>query len=139
MISTAAKLKERVKELTCLYEVTSILVNSDYNHIEHSLEAIARCLKRAWQFAADTEVQIAVANYHIQTENYKGDAVSLNAAVKVFNKTEGKIIVSYPADRYAKTDFLDEEQVLLNNVSLSIGASWSANVLKRAKRPRGDK
>ena len=44
MTSAEAKLKERVKELTCLYEVTSIIVNADYDQIDASLEAIVYCL-----------------------------------------------------------------------------------------------
>ncbi|HDZ13498.1 MAG TPA: sensor histidine kinase, partial [Pricia sp.] len=38
MTTAEAKLKERVKELTCLYEVTSIIVNSDYDRLEASLQ-----------------------------------------------------------------------------------------------------
>ena len=40
MTSAEAKLKERVKELTCLYEVTSIIVNADYDQIDAAPEAI---------------------------------------------------------------------------------------------------
>jgi signal transduction histidine kinase len=126
MTTVKAKLKERVKELTCLYEVTSIIVNSDYDQLESSLEAIAYCLKRGWQFIDDTEAYIAVGDYEVQTEDFKEDSVTLRSEVKVFNKIEGYIEVAYPSNKYTLKDFLEEEQTLLNNVSLAVG-----NLLER--------
>lgn len=115
------KLKERVKELTCLYEVTSIIVNSDYDQLEASLEAIAYCLKRAWQFENVTEVFLKTGEYQVQTEDYKEDMVTLVSKIKVFNKIEGEVFVGYPSNKYTLDDFLIEEQALLNNVALAIG------------------
>ena len=126
MNSVEAKLKERVKELTCLYEVTSIIVNSDYDQLESSLEAIVYCLKRGWQFVVDTEAKLSVCGYEVQTEGYKTDSVSLTSNIKVFNKIEGRITVGYPVSKYTIDDFLEEEQTLLDNVSLAVG-----NLLER--------
>ena len=126
MNSVEAKLKERVKELTCLYEVTSIIVNSDYDQLESSLEAIVYCLKRGWQFVVDTEAHLSVCGYEVQTEDYHTDSVCLTSNIKVFNKIEGRIIVGYPVSKYTIEDFLEEEQTLLDNVSLAVG-----NLLER--------
>lgn len=121
MTSTEAKLKERVKELTCLYEVTSIIVNSDYDHIESSLQSIAYCLKRGWQFEDDTEVLISVCDYNIQTKDFDPKMIKLVSEVMIFNEVEGKIEVGYPSDKYHISDFLEEEQALLDNISLAVG------------------
>lgn len=122
MTTTEAKLQERVKELTCLYEVTSIIVNSDYDQLETSLEAIVHCLQRAWQFEKAAEALVAVGNYQLHTTDYKPEKVSLVSDIKVFNKVEGKVIVSYPSEKYTLSDFLKEEKTLLDNVSLAIGS-----------------
>lgn len=121
MDSVEARLKERVKELTCLYEVTSIIVNSDYDRLEASLEAIAYCLKRGWQFVEDTEAHVQVSDYEVQTEGYDGERVAITSDIKVFNKIEGRITVGYPSNKYGLDDFLEEEQTLLDNVSLAVG------------------
>tara|TARA_R110002051_G_scaffold34256_3_gene76301 strand:+ start:20405 stop:21493 length:1089 start_codon:yes stop_codon:yes gene_type:complete len=121
MTTTEDILKERVKELTCLYEVTSIIVNTDYNQLQTSLEAIAYCLKRAWQFEKIAEVYLKVGEYKVVTDDYKPDMVSLTADIKVFNKIEGEVIVGYPSKKYTLKDFLKEEQTLLTNVALDIG------------------
>ena len=44
MITAEEKLKERIKELTCLYEITSIIVNCDHDQIEDAQKAILQCL-----------------------------------------------------------------------------------------------
>ncbi|NNE76356.1 MAG: HAMP domain-containing histidine kinase [Pricia sp.] len=126
MTTAEAKLKERIKELTCLYEVTSIIVNSDYDQLETSLEAITFCLKKAWQFEDDAEVYLSDGNYKVQTKGYHSEMASLRSDIKVFNKVEGHIEVGYPYDTYTIADFLEEEQTLLNNVSLAVG-----NLLER--------
>ncbi len=126
MNSVEAKLKERVKELTCLYEVTSIIVNSDYDQLEASLEAIAYCLKRGWQFEDDTEVHLIAEGYEVQTEGYDLDRVTLTSDIKIFNKVGGRITVGYPKEKYSLKDFLEEEQTLLDNISLAVG-----NLLER--------
>ncbi|KPM32003.1 Histidine kinase [Croceitalea dokdonensis DOKDO 023] len=126
MVSTEAKLKERVKELTCLYEVTSIIVNSDYDQLHTSLEAILYCLKRGWQFNEDAEASLTASGYEVRTDNYDIDRVTLTSDIKVFNKVDGQITIGYPAGKYKLTDFLAEEQTLLNNISLAVG-----NLLER--------
>ncbi|HAI40907.1 MAG TPA: sensor histidine kinase [Maribacter sp.] len=121
MTSAEAKLKERVKELTCLYEVTSIIVNADYDQIDASLEAIVYCLKRAWQFEQVTEVFLKVGECTVQTDDFKPNMVCLSSKIKVFNKLEGEVMVGYPSEKYSIDDFLIEEQTLLNNVALDVG------------------
>lgn len=126
MTTTEAKLKERVKELTCLYEVTSIIVNSNYDQLESSLEAIVYCLKRAWQFEEVTEVRLATDDYQIKTDDFHPAMAKITSDIKVFNRIHGKITVGYPSEKYSVADFLQEEQTLLENVSLAVG-----NLLER--------
>ena len=120
MNSTEAILKERIKELTCLHEVNSIIVNSDYDQLHLSLEAIAYCLKKAWQFNTYAEVEIKSASYYVKTTGFNPSMVTIKSDIKVFNNADGHILVGYPTNKYAKSDFLEEEVALLNNVSLVV-------------------
>lgn len=126
MIAAEAKLKERIKELTCLYEVTSIIVNCDYTEIQVALEAIATSLQKAWQYNKDTYVSIATETYVSTTKKKKANYVFLESKITVFNKVKGKLRVGYPSPKYTAEDFLEEEQRLLDNVGLEIG-----NLLER--------
>ncbi|WP_158974533.1 sensor histidine kinase [Cellulophaga sp. L1A9] len=121
MATTGEKLKERIKELTCLYEVTSIIVNCDYNQLETSLEAIVDCLKKAMRYDQYAFVSLSCDQYHISSDQNIPELVSLKSSIKVFNEVDGHIIVGYPKDNYSSRDFLKEELTLLKNVSLAIG------------------
>lgn len=124
--SIEIKLNERIKELTCLYEVSSILVNSDYDQLGTSIEAIAHCLKKAWRYPGEAAVRIEVNSYKIAAGKKEKKLVNLQSEIRVFNEAAGTIEVGYPASTHTADDFLEEEQKLLDNVSLAIG-----NLLER--------
>ena len=58
MNTTETALKERIKELTCLYEVSSILMNVTDAKLFEELKAIVECLKNAFNFTSETEIGI---------------------------------------------------------------------------------
>lgn len=126
LITAEDKLRERIKELTCLYEVTSIIVNCDYDQIKTSLEAIAYAMEKAWLHVEDTYVTLATTAYTIHTPTPQPKLVSLKLPIKMFNQDAGYIEVGYPASRYSQTDFLEEEEKLLENICLDVG-----NLLER--------
>ncbi|MCM4166393.1 Sensor histidine kinase RcsC [Arenibacter antarcticus] len=126
MIPTEERLKERIKELTCLYEVTSIIVNCDYDQIEDALKGIMHCLQKAWRFSAETHVALVTDQYSIKTLNFPDQSVSLKSSISVFNKKTGYIQVVYPLPNYGSSDFLLEEKKLLKNICLEVG-----NLLER--------
>lgn len=121
MHTAEQKLKERIKELTCLYEVTSLIVNCDYDDVKPALKGIVQCLERAWQFDEETYVSLKIDDYDIRTPEKGDDYVFLESAITIFNKPQGRVKVGYPAPKYVLADFLEEEQQLLDNVCLEIG------------------
>jgi hypothetical protein len=54
MNKTEATLKERLKELTCLYEVSSIIGDANDDFVEDTLKEIVFRLKRGFQFPQRT-------------------------------------------------------------------------------------
>ena len=121
MSSIEYTLRERLKELTCMYEVTSIIVNSDFEKLELTLKSIAFCLKKALQHEHEAEVCISCSEITIVIGQPLRDYVHLKAPIKVFNESNGYIEVRYPSSRYTENDFLEEEIKLLSNVCLEIG------------------
>ncbi|WP_353477471.1 sensor histidine kinase [Arenibacter sp. M-2] len=126
MITAEEKLKERIKELTCLYEVTSIIVNCDYDQVEDALKGIMHCLQKAWLYSEVAQVKLISDQYNIATPDFPDDPVYLESSVKVFNKKVGGLQVAYPRPKYNEDDFLKEEEKLLGNVCLEVG-----NLLER--------
>jgi signal transduction histidine kinase len=127
------KLKERIKELTCLYEVTSLIVNCDYDDIEAVLHGIVQCLERAWQFQDVTYVVLNTSGHHMETAKKGKEHVFLESPIVVFNKIHGHIKVGYPSPKYVLEDFLEEEQQLLDNVCLKVGNLLELKEIKENK------
>lgn len=122
MSTTEEALKERIKELTCLYEISSIIVNADAEAMKETLNAIALSLKKGFQFPENTEIVIRtpLENYQTGTLNLKN---CVSSDISIFNKVKGKITASQHNN---ESLFLKEEQPLLDNVAIKLG-----NLLER--------
>lgn len=134
MNSTEDILKERIKELTCLYDISSIIVNADIGQMQETLKAIALSLKKGFQFQNETEISIttSLGSYRSGKIN---QTLKLTSEIKVFNKPNGTVIASLKNN---KSSFLKEEKQLLDSVALKVGnlverieIQQSENSLKR--------
>lgn len=115
-------LKERIKELTCLYEVSSIIVNADIEQILETLKAIAYSLKKGFQHPDQTEIRIETSIGIVETAS-KNETRSLSSSILVFNKPNGFIKAYLNKE---DNSFLVEEKQLLATVALKVG-----NLLER--------
>lgn len=117
--STEERLKERVKELACLYEISKIISQS--NQIEKKvLKRILFTIKKAWKYSNDAVVEIQIDNFSLSTSKINYKTVSQTAAIKTQNFIEGLILVHYPGNKYSIQSFLTEEQKLLNTIAFEI-------------------
>lgn len=114
-------LQERIKELTCLYEVSSIIVNNDYNALDKTFYSIALSLQKAFQFSKECIVEINAGQHHLISSALPSEKVTIESDIQVFNEPQGYIHVHYPAEKYKKSDFLEEEEILLKTVAVNIG------------------
>ncbi|PHR15185.1 MAG: sensor histidine kinase [Aequorivita sp.] len=114
-------LKERIKELTCLYEVSSIIVNNDYKELDKTLFSIALSIRKSLQFSKYASVEISVSPFHLITSPLPTKSVFIKSDIHIFNEPKGIIKIHYPANKYTKQDFLQEEKKLLKNVAINVG------------------
>lgn len=126
MNNTEQALQERIKELTCLYEVSSIIVNANNEFIENTLEAISKSLKRAFQYPDKTIITIKRDEISTSTDASVESSVTIHSKINIFNEIRGQIIAELNGSEFDKEDFLNEEQLLLDNVALKVG-----NMLER--------
>jgi len=120
-ISTEDKLKERIKELTCLYNVSSFIANCNLYDLEPTYKAIASSLKEAILYNDEAFVEINLKDQQITVGQTSQDYVFILSAIKVFNVPNGAIKIGYPKARYNDNVFLEEEKQLLNAVASEIG------------------
>ncbi|MEA9414779.1 MULTISPECIES: sensor histidine kinase [unclassified Flavobacterium] len=122
MINSAPeeKLKERIKELLCLYQISKIISKSN-NVNKVTLEEIIFSVVKAWRFCDDSIVEIQINDYTLATALIPKNNVSQHSEIIVSNKVSGFIKVYYPQPKYNLNHFLKEEQELLDTVSFEIG------------------
>ena len=121
LISTKERLKERIKELTCLYKVSSLIANCDLNNLDPTLHEIALSLQEAILYSEDATVELNVENTTIFVGKKSSDSIFIIGAIKRFNKSIGAIKIGYSKFDHDEKSFLKEEQQLLNKVTLEIG------------------
>ncbi|WP_264550756.1 sensor histidine kinase [Flavobacterium sp. N2038] len=113
------KLKERIKELTCLYEISETISKSNFFE-EATLKKISESVRRAWKFNDEAIVEIQISKYHITTSVLPDHTVFQISSINTSNIDTGYIKVHYPADQFNVTHFLADEQKLLNMVATEI-------------------
>jgi len=132
-MSTTTELQERIKELTCLYEVSSIIVNADYEQLEQTFNAIIFSLKKAFQYPEITSIKIETELVTTSTEDVIFSGTTIVSPIPIFNESKGQITAML--DTEARTDafFLNEEQLLLDNIALKIGSLIERIEIKKSE------
>ena len=122
-------LKERIKELGCLYGVSNIIEkhNSDYNKI---LQGIVDLLPAAWQYPGITCAKIILYIEEFKTDNYKDMPWKQIAEIKIEHQRIGLIEIAYTKDMPVLDEgpFLKEERLLINALAERI-----SNAVKRIR------
>jgi len=114
------KLKERTKELTCLYEISQII--SETNSIKKEvLKKIISCTRKAWCFHKEAIVEINILTFNLSTSQILNKTITQVSQIPISGTSSGYITVHYPDAKYTYEDFLEEEQKLLNTIAIEIG------------------
>lgn len=117
-----AALRERVKELTCLYQVARLVERTDATP-ETLLEEIVATLPPAWQYPEVAAAQLVLDGRRVATRAFRDDAAARQtAAIVVAGAPRGELQVCYTAERPAVDEgpFLREERSLLETVALEV-------------------
>jgi len=116
------ELKERVKELTCLYNISKLVEQMDIS-IEEVLERILFFIPPAWQYPEITCVRLFYKNLELTTPNFKETEWILKTDIKEYGNSIGSVEVFY-IERKPEIDegpFFKEERYLIDGTSEMIG------------------
>ena len=130
--SMEKELKERVKALECLCEVSRVLRFSEPG-IEQMLERIAEILPRGFQYPHLAAVRIRLGSACRQTLGFAENPFRLSASIGAEAGEPGTVEIAYPAEIEAadSSPFLPEEERLLKQVAGEI--SLAAGRMRAAK------
>ncbi|HWQ75285.1 MAG TPA: PEP/pyruvate-binding domain-containing protein, partial [Syntrophomonas sp.] len=115
-------LKERAKELNCLYQVDELLDNHRLSLAE-IFTIMVKIIPNGWRFPEYCKVSIVYENRSYRTEGFTASDISESCDIKVNNKVTGKIEVVYirKVDKSPEGYFLDKERKLIKTIADRIG------------------
>jgi pyruvate,water dikinase len=115
-------LRERAKELNCLYEVQELLGNPSIT-IDEILRGIIRVLPPGWQYPDVCQAEIAFDGKIFRSAGFQASPWVQSADIVVQDKPVGRISVYYSEERPRSDEgpFLKEERKLINTIAEQLG------------------
>ncbi len=132
--ASRTKLRERVKELTCLYGIAQIASNPALS-CTNKLADIVKLLPPAWQYRRRACARITLDGHNFQTTGFCDGAHQQTAIVRVSGKTRGTVEMHYRDGRglLKKTPFLHEEKNLIENIAGQIAMMIEHEEIRKTK------
>lgn len=131
-ISISKRLEERVKELSCLYEVSSA-IRKHSNSVLDTLEEICKITQQAWLYPDQAIVLLELENYKVATAALPKSYIHQSSTISPFNESRGAIKVLYNTGNLKNAHFLEEEQKLLNKVAIEITEFFERREIEEKK------
>ena len=115
-------LRERAKELNCLYEVQELLSTPDIT-IDEICQGSIKVLPPGWQYPDVCQAEIVYNGKTFQTPGFKQTPWVQSTNIVVQDEVVGRISVCYTEERPPSDEgpFLKEERKLINTIAEQFG------------------
>jgi signal transduction histidine kinase len=113
-----ATLKERVKEMTCLYGIATA-VERHGTSLDRILESTVELIPPAWQYPEITEIRIVLNGDTFSTPGFRTSPYNQTTDIVVKGRKRGFIEVVYLEEKqeFDEGPFLEEERKLLDTIA----------------------
>ena len=115
------KLGERIKELNCLYDISSFRETTDFS-LDAVLQAVIDFIPPAIQHPEITCARLIFGDYEIKTKNFQDTKWKMSREIAATDKWIGTLEVCYLEEKpeLAEGPFLKEAKNLINAVAENI-------------------
>ena len=116
------ELRERVKELNCLYTISRLIQKPNIT-LDEILFSTVTAIPPAWQYPEITCARVVFEDREIRTKNFRETPWRLTEDLKLQGKTVGYVEVGYLERKVDREEdiFLKEERRLLKVLSEQVG------------------
>lgn len=126
-------LQERIKELTCLYEISNIAVDGSLC-LEDQLQSIVNYLPKAWKYQEQGIAEITLDEKQYTSGQLPSKSISQNSLLVVEDKERGYLAMHYDAVKHDQSSFLPEEQKLLKTLAQEVAGIIQRNEQKKREQ-----
>ena len=128
---TTQQLSERVKELNCLYAISTLVEKSDLS-LNQTLPKMVDLIPSSWQYPDITCVSLVLQGQEFKTENYKAPVSKQSADIIASGEPIGCLEVGYfeQTPESHEGPFLKEERNLIDAIAGRLGKTiegWLAD------------
>ncbi|RCX30757.1 PAS domain S-box protein [Thioalbus denitrificans] len=115
-------LRERVKEIDCLYQVTRLATDTE-QPLEQVLQRIADTLPGGWQYPDKAAARVRLGESNLTSRDYRPTEWTLRAPIPLPDPPDGEVELCYlePLPEADHGPFLDEEMALIESVGVQLG------------------
>jgi DNA-binding CsgD family transcriptional regulator len=115
-------LRERIKELNCLYGVSQ-LADRHFNSLDNLLEELVNFLPHSWQYPDITCTRIVFRDKTYKSEGFRVTEWRQSSRIYVYSEPVGEVAIFYLEERPPADEgpFLEEERALLDALADQIG------------------
>ena len=119
-------LHERIKELSCLYTMSTIFLKGGPAH--STFTEISHIVRAAWRYPEDAVVSLTVDEITIETDAIPASSIFQRCPIIVFKETRGQISVHYDSEKHSERAFLEDELRLLQKVAFEVAAFYEKHL-----------
>ncbi|MBA7582984.1 hypothetical protein ES708_24922 [subsurface metagenome] len=122
LVKRTHDLKERVKELNCLWEISNLVEKPDTS-LEAIIKGTVNLLPSTWQYPQITCARIILETKEYKTKNFKETIWKQGSDIMVHQKPVGTVQVYYLEERPQRDEgpFLKEERNLIDIIAERLG------------------
>ncbi|MBW2518070.1 MAG: hypothetical protein JRE88_14890 [Deltaproteobacteria bacterium] len=115
------RLRERIKELKCIYDISSLRAGPSFS-LDDVLQEIVDFIPPATEYPEITCARIIFDRYEFTTENFKNTQWKLSQEIKLNNERIGSLEVCYLTEKHEldKEPFQNELKNLISAIAESI-------------------
>jgi len=133
------KLRGRVKELNCLYDISSFRENNDFS-LDGILQEMVDFIPPACQYPENTCARIIFEGYEFTTKNFKDTSWKQSFNITIHNKPIGVLEVCHLEKKTdpGKELLLEEEKSLIGAIAESIARlverEWAEAEIRKCRK-----
>ncbi|CCK82195.1 MULTISPECIES: helix-turn-helix transcriptional regulator [Desulfobacula] len=126
-------LKERIKEINCLYNISKIVEKADIS-LNEIYQAVIEVIPCSWQYPEITCAQLIINGKQFVTENYMEVPWKQSADIILYGETVGVLSVCYREQKpeLYEGPFLKEERSLINAIAERLGRTSEQKQAEKA-------
>ena len=134
------ELDERVKELNCLYGISSLVQEPDIS-LDEIFQGVVDLIPSSWLYPEMTCARITLENKEYRTENFKESRWKQSSDIFVHGERSGSVEVCYLWENPGidERPFLKEERNLINAIAERLGKISALKLTEKAFKSEHEK